>query len=125
MTEIVLVLIGLVAGALAAVVGVGGGVVFVPTLVIVAGFGQHLAEGTSLAVILPTMLIAAWTHSHAGRVAWGIALRIGGVGIIGGLIGARVALALDETLLQRLFAVLLIAVAVRMLGRVSRAAPED
>ncbi len=119
MTELALVLIGLAAGGIAATLGVGGGVVFVPALVIVAGFGQHLAEGTSLAVILPTTAIAAWTHTRAGRIEWPLAIRIGVFGIAGGLLGAQLALTLDETVLRRLFAVLLVIVAIRMLRRVS------
>jgi hypothetical protein len=88
-------------------------------LAIVAGFGQHLAEGTSLAVILPTTAIAAWTHARAGRIDWPLAWRIGVFGIIGGFVGAQLALALDEAVLRRLFAVLLVLVAIRMLRRVS------
>lgn len=122
MTTLALVLIGLVAGGVAASLGVGGGVIFVPALAIVAGFGQHLAEGTSLAVILPTTAIAAWTHARGGRIEWPIALRVGAFGIVGGLIGAQLALSLDETLLRRLFAGLLIIVAIRMLRRTQRSA---
>jgi uncharacterized membrane protein YfcA len=122
MTAAALVLIGLAAGGVAATLGVGGGVIFVPALAIVAGFGQHLAEGTSLAVILPTTAIAAWIHARAGRIEWPIAVRVGAFGIVGGLIGAQLALSLDETLLRRLFAGLLIVVAVRMLNRTQRSA---
>lgn len=124
MTELVLALVGLAAGMIAAGVGVGGGIIFVPALVIIAGFGQHLAEGTSLAVILPTMVVAAWTHGRAGRVEWATAARIGIVGVAGGLAGAWLALAIDEDLLQRLFAIVLVIVAVRMVRRTQRAAHE-
>jgi uncharacterized membrane protein YfcA len=124
MTELVLALIGLVAGAIAAAVGVGGGVIFVPALVIVAGFDQHLAEGTSLAVILPTMVIATWAHWRGRRVHWPAALRIGAFGIVGGLIGAQLALSLDEAVLRRLFAVLLLIIALRMVRRTQGAAHE-
>ena len=124
MTEIVLVVIGLVAGAVAAAVGVGGGVIFVPALAIVAGFDQHLAEGTSLAVILPTMVVATWAHSRGRRVHWPAALRIGAFGIVGGVVGAQLALSLDESLLRRLFAVLLLVIAFRMVGRTQRTAHE-
>ncbi len=122
MTELALVVIGLVAGGVAATLGVGGGIIFVPALAIVAGFGQHLAEGTSLAVILPTTAIAAWTHARARRIDWSIALRVGVFGVVGGVIGAQLALTLDETLLRRLFAGFLVLVAVRMLRRTQRSA---
>jgi uncharacterized membrane protein YfcA len=120
MTALALVLIGLVAGGIAATLGVGGGVVFVPALAIIAGFGQHLAEGTSLAVILPTAAIAAWTHARAGRIEWPIAVRVGVLGVVGGVVGAQLALTLDEMVLRRLFAALLVVVAVRMLRRTQR-----
>ena len=125
MTYLVLALLGIVGGALGAAVGVGGGVVFVPALAIVAGFDQHLAEGTSLAVILPTMIVAAATHARGGRVHRRAAIRIGSFGIIGGLAGARLALSLDELLLRRLFAVLLVVIALRMLRRTQRAVHEE
>jgi uncharacterized membrane protein YfcA len=119
-----LVGIGLVAGALAAGLGVGGGIIFVPVLVIVAGFDQQLAEGTSLAVIIPTMVVAAWTHGRRGLVDWAAATRIGGVGIIGALAGAWLALRIDEAILRRLFAVFLLLMAARMLSRTRRTDPE-
>ena len=124
MMQFWLALIGLGAGAMAATVGVGGGVVFVPALVIVAGFDQHLAEGTSLAVILPTMVIAAWTHNRAGRVAWAVAVRVGIFGVVGGVLGARLALTLHEAVLRKMFAILLLLIAVRMLTRTQRSAHE-
>jgi uncharacterized membrane protein YfcA len=125
MTYVVLALLGIVGGALGAAVGVGGGVVFVPALAVVAGFDQHLSEGTSLAVILPTMIVAAATHARGGRVHRPAAIRIGFFGIIGGLAGARLALSLDELLLRRLFAVLLVVIALRMLRRTQRAVHEE
>lgn len=115
MTVLALVLIGLVAGALATALGIGGGVVFVPALVVLLGFGQHLAEGTSLAVIVPTTIIGAWVHHRHGRIEWRTALTIGGFGVIGGLVGSRLALALEADVLRRLFAVLLLVVAARLL----------
>jgi uncharacterized membrane protein YfcA len=122
MTYLVLALIGVAGGALGAAVGVGGGVIFVPALAIVVGFDQHLAEGTSLAVILPTMIVATWAHARSGRVHRSAAVRIGTFGIIGGVAGAWLALSLDEAVLRRLFAVLLVIIAVRMLRRTQRSA---
>jgi len=71
------VLAGLVAGGLAAMLGIGGGIVYVPALVTVFGFAQHEAQATSLAVIVPTTVVAAWVHSRAGRVDWPRALALG------------------------------------------------
>ncbi len=122
MTELALALVGLAAGALSATLGIGGGVVFVPALAVIASFDQQLAQGTSLAVIVPTTIIGAWVHARAGRVDWPAALRVGAGGIVGGLLGAQVALGINEGLLRRMFAVFLVVVAVRMLLRASRTA---
>ena len=112
--------LGLFAGAMAAALGVGGGIIFVPALVIVAGFDQHLAQGTSLAIILPTAIVSTLVHARAGRVVWPVAIPIGVVGLIGALLGARAAIALDPELLRRLFGILLVVIATRMLLRARR-----
>jgi uncharacterized membrane protein YfcA len=112
--------LGLFAGAMAAALGVGGGIIFVPALVIVAGFDQHLAQGTSLAIILPTAIVSTLVHARAGRVVWPVAIPIGVAGLIGALLGARAAIALDPELLRRLFGILLVVIAARMLLRARR-----
>jgi uncharacterized membrane protein YfcA len=121
-TVVGLILIGLVAGALAASLGVGGGIVYVPALVTLFAFAQHEAQGTSLAVIIPTALLAATIHGRAGRVDWRTAILLGCGGIIGGLLGAGTALSLEAPVLRRMFAVFLIVMAIRMLRRTTRAA---
>lgn len=115
------VTIGLVAGTLAAMLGIGGGVVFVPALVTLFGFAQHEAQATSLAVIVPTTAVAAWVHSRAGRVDWPKALALGAGGLAGGAIGAWSALAVDGLILQRSFAAILLFVAYRMVQRAKAA----
>ncbi len=119
MTEIGYVILGLAAGTVSASMGVGGGIVFVPVLVILFSFDQHLAQGTSLAVIVPTAVVGAWVHSRSGRVDWSYALPLGIAGIAGGLLGGWIALALDDDVLRRLFAVMLVITAIRMI-RASR-----
>jgi len=116
------VTIGLAAGTLAAMLGIGGGVVFVPALVTLFGFVQHEAQATSLAVIVPTTAVAAWVHSRAGRVDWPRALALGAGGLVGGALGAWSALAVDGLILQRSFAAILLFVAYRMLQRAKAAA---
>lgn len=118
-----LVTVGLAAGVLSASLGVGGGVVFVPALVTLLGFEQQLAQGTSLAVILPTVTIGTTVHARAGRVDWPVAFAAGLGGVAGGLAGASVALGLPETVLRRLFAAFLVVVAVRMADRTKRPLP--
>ncbi len=115
MTVLVLILVGLAAGLLASALGVGGGIVFVPALVVVLGFDQHLAEGTSLAVIALTAGIGTWTHHRQGRVEWRIAGLVAAGGIAGALAGSTLAVRIDADLLQSLFAAFLALVALRMI----------
>lgn len=119
-----MVAIGLFAGALASLLGIGGGIVYVPALVALFSFDQHVAQGTSLAVIVPTAVVAATAHARAGRVDWRLAAGIGAGGATGGLLGAATALSLGGMLLRRMFAGLLVLVTVRMAARARRAAPD-
>jgi uncharacterized protein len=107
--------IGLGTGIVSAVLGVGGGIVMVPALVLVLGFSQHAAEGTSLAVVVPTALVGALRHGRSGYTDWRSGLEIGIGGIAGGVLGAVLALALDASVLQRLFGVFLLVMAGRLL----------
>jgi len=109
--------LGLVVGLIASTLGIGGGVVFVPALVVFFEFAQHTAQGTSLAVIVPTAIAGAFAHGRRGRVNWRIAGWIAAGGVIGGLVGSAAALSIDPDMLRRLFAVLLVVVAVRLLSR--------
>ena len=117
MTVVAFIALGLTAGVLAATLGVGGGIVYVPALVALFSFAQHEAQGTSLASIVPTTLVAALVHARAGRIDWRAAAVLGIGGVLGGVLGASSALALDDTLLRRLFAVFLVLMALRMLRR--------
>jgi uncharacterized membrane protein YfcA len=110
-----LVAAGAVAGLLAAILGGGGGIVFVPTLAALYSVDQHVAQGTSLAAMVPTTIVAAVAHGRAGRIDWPVTGPVALGGIIGGLAGAELALGLDPLVLRRLFAGLLIVVAIRML----------
>ena len=117
MIEVVaFVLLGLVTGLLASTLGIGGGIVFVPSLVVMFEFTQHIAQGTSLAVIVPTAVVGATLHARRGRVEWPVALVVAAGGVVGGLAGSAAALSLDEKLLRRLFAILLVVIAIRMIS---------
>ena len=107
---VLLVLTGFAAGTLAALLGVGGGLVFVPALVVFFGFDQHLAQGTSLAAIVPTTLVASIRHAGHGRIDWRIVSLLATGGVVGGLVGAGFALDLAPASLRRLFVVLLVIV---------------
>lgn len=112
-----LAVLGLVTGLLSSILGVGGGLVLVPALVLLFGFSQHGAEGTSLAVVIPTALVGAYRHTRRGYTRWSTGLTVGAGGLAGGLAGATVALALDGIVLQRLFGLFLALMTVRMLRR--------
>ncbi|MBW3577443.1 MAG: GNAT family N-acetyltransferase [Actinobacteria bacterium] len=116
--------LGLVTGVVSALLGIGGGAIIVPALVILFGYGQHLAEGTSLAIILPTAALGAVTHARRGYTDWRAGLQLGIGGMIGALLGAELALALPAPVLSRAFAVLLAVVTV-LLVREARSESED
>lgn len=120
------VLGGLAAGVTSAVLGVGGGVLMVPLMVLGLGYGQHVAEGTSLAVIIPTAITGAAAHARNGYTDVRLGLLIGAGGLLASFAGASIALSLPAVTLGRLYGVLQLVVALLML-RPSRAAgpPED
>lgn len=108
---------GLGAGMVSSVFGVGGGIVYVPLLVLGFGYGQHIAEGTSLAVIVPTALAGAVGHHRHDYTRWVTGLRLGAGGVAGGVAGAHAALSLPSDVLARLFGALLLVLAVLFLQR--------
>ncbi len=115
MTTIALALVlGLAAGALSGMFGVGGGILFVPTLALVLGLAQLSAQATSLAAIIPVVAVGAWRQHRYGHVRWRDAAVVGlasGVGVAG---GAVLADALGDVTLRRLFAALLVVLAARL-----------
>jgi uncharacterized protein len=115
-------LLGVAAGVLAGSFGVGGGILFVPTL-LALGLTQLEAEATSLLAILPTALAGTWRQRRYGNVDLRAALVLGLASIGGAVVGVRVATSLDEDVLRRLFALLLLAVAVQLAWRSLRNPP--
>jgi hypothetical protein len=109
-------ILGVAAGILAGMFGVGGGLLFVPTLVAL-GLGQLEAQATSLAAILPTVLAGAWSQRRYGNLELRPAVTLGLASVAGVLAGAAIAIALDEDVLRKLFAVLLLVVAARLAWR--------
>jgi len=110
------VLLGGVAGVLAGLFGVGGGILFVPTLTWL-GLTQLHAEATSLLAIIPTVLVGVWRQNRYGNVRWRPALIIGVASIGATVGGAQVAESLPEHVLRKLFAVLLIVTAAQIAWR--------
>lgn len=111
------VVIGFFAGTLGALMGVGGGIITVPALVTLYAFEQHLAQGTSLAVIVPTAVVAAIAHSRRGHVDWRLAITLASGGLAGGWLGGRTALAIDAPMLRILFVCFLLLMVARMMVR--------
>jgi uncharacterized membrane protein YfcA len=116
MTDIVkLLLLGLVAGGLSGLIGIGGGIVIVPALIFLFGFTQQQAQGTTLALLVPPIgILAAWTYYRQGFVNVQAAALIAAGFVIGSLLGARWATGLTNEALGRLFGVVLIAIGVKM-----------
>jgi uncharacterized protein len=118
-TIVLALLLGVAAGILAGMFGVGGGLLFVPTLVAL-GLGQLEAQATSLAAILPTVLAGAWSQHRYGNLELRPAVTLGLASVAGVLAGAATAIALDEDVLRKLFALLLLVVAARLAWRGGR-----
>jgi len=120
-TVVFAVSLGFAAGLLAGFFGVGGGILFVPTLVAL-GLSQLDAEATSLLAILPTVAAGTWRQRHYGNVRWRTAAVVGLASIAGVEVGVQIATALSEATLRRLFAGLLLLVAAQLAWRSRRPA---
>ncbi len=114
MSDLLAVASGFLVGLLSGVIGVGGGILLVPVMVIGFRFGQHVAQGTSLVAIIPTSLVGAATHQRAGHVKLSAAAWMGMVGVAGALAGAELALHLHPLVLARLFGFFLVLSALRI-----------
>lgn len=108
---------GVLVGVFSALFGVGGGLLMVPFMVLVLGFGQHVAEGTSLLVIIPTALAGVLAHRRHGYVSFPHGLILGIGGIVGALLGAQIALELGGDALQSLFGGFVVLVGVRLVAK--------
>jgi uncharacterized membrane protein YfcA len=123
MEAVLVVVLGVAAGAVAGLFGVGGGIIFVPTLSLVLGLGHLEAEATSLLAIIPVALLGSWRQSRTGTVRWRDAAVIGLVSIGSAIAGALIADAAPERALRIGFALLLIVTAAQLALRARRAQP--
>lgn len=111
-----LILLGIVAGVFSGIVGIGGGIILVPALVYVFGLSQHQAQGTSLGMLmLPVGILAVMQYYRQGFVDYKLVAFIAIGFVVGGYLGGRLAVNIPELLIKRLFALFMIAVAVKML----------
>ncbi len=115
-TFLLLGLTGILAGFLSGMVGVGGGIVMVPMMVFAIGMSQKMAQGTSLLVMLiPISIgISVWQYYKSGQVNITYALIVAGFFAVGGFLGSRLALNIDTGIVKKVFAVLMVVVAVKM-----------
>lgn len=110
-TIIIVMCIGLVAGVLSGLIGIGGGIIMVPMLLLL-GFSQQQAQGTSLAALLPPVTILAVLNYHkAGFIDWRYAILISLVFVIGGYFGSKIAVNIDQRTLKKIFGFVLLFVA--------------
>lgn len=115
-TILILLIIGFAAGLLSGLVGIGGGIVIVPALIYFLGLNQKMAQGTSLAMLsLPVALIGAYNYYRQGQVHWKYALILAATFIVGGYIGSKITLGLDMGIVKKIFAVMMLVLAIRYL----------
>jgi uncharacterized protein len=115
-TFIILVLIGLVAGVFSGMIGIGGAIIIIPALIFLLNLDQHTAQGTSLAIMLPPIgLLAAYNYYRVGALNLNYAMVIAATFFIGGYLGSKFALTIPVDILRKIFAIVLILIAVRLL----------
>jgi uncharacterized membrane protein YfcA len=114
---LLIVLLGIAAGAAAGLFGVGGGIIFVPTLTLVLGLGQLEAEATSLLAIIPVAILGSWRQTRTGHVNWRDATVMGVASVVTAIGGALIADVAPERVLRIGFAILLVATAIQLILR--------
>jgi hypothetical protein len=113
---LILIVIGIITGVMAGMLGIGGAIIMIPALVFLLGISQQSAQGTSLAVMLPPVgIIAAYNYYKAGHVNIKFAIILAVCFLVGSYFGSKLALNLPQSVLKKIFGVLLLLVAARML----------
>lgn len=108
--------VGLLAGFLSSLVGIGGGVVVVPALVLIFGITQKTAQGTTLAMLsFPVALVGAYNYYKAGAVDWKIAAMLACTFMVGGFLGSKIVVGLDMSVVKKIFAVMMLIIALKYL----------
>lgn len=113
---LLLIVIGIITGFMAGMLGIGGAIIMIPALVFFLGLSQQTAQGTSLAVMLPPIgIIAAFNYYKAGEVNIKFALILAATFLIGSYFGSKLALTIPQPVLKKIFGILLLLVAAKML----------
>jgi len=116
MDIVLCLLLGLVAGMCSGLLGIGGAVIMIPALVFMFGMNQHMAQGTTLALMVPPIgLLAAWTYFKGGYIDLKVAAFVALGFFIGGLLGARFAVNVDGATLKKVFGIFLFMVSLKMI----------
>jgi len=116
-TFIILIIIGLLAGVLSGLVGVGGGILMIPLLIIFLGLTQHEAQGTALFAMLPPIgILAAINYYKEGFVKWEYAIVIAFTFVIGGYLGSKLSLSLPPQMVRRVFGVIMLLGAIKLIS---------
>ena len=116
-TVLLLIIVGLAAGVLSGMVGVGGGIIVVPALVIFLGFSQHQAQGTSLGLLLlPVGILAVMNYYNKGFIDIKVVAIMSIAFILGGWLGSKLSLSLPQDTVKKIFAIVLFYTAFRMMG---------
>lgn len=115
-TIFILLAIGLFAGFMSGLVGIGGGVVIVPLLVYFLGYNQHLAQGTTLFMFMfPIGIFAVFNYYKNGSVDWKTAAVISSMFIIGAYFGSKTALKIDQAILKKVFGAFLLLISIKLI----------
>ncbi|MBY0481927.1 MAG: sulfite exporter TauE/SafE family protein [Chitinophagaceae bacterium] len=125
-TILLLLLVGLVAGTLSGLVGVGGGIIMVPALVLFLGFTQKQAQGTSLGImLLPVGILAVLQYYKQGYLNFNTVLIMSAAFVVGGFLGSKLALSLSDDKMKKVFAIILLLVSLKMLFFDNSAKPKQ
>ena len=115
-TCIILIVIGLLAGILSGLVGVGGGILMIPLLIIFLGLTQHQAQGTALFAMLPPIgILAAMNYYKEGFVKWEYAAVIALTFVVGGYFGSKLSISLPDQTVRRVFGVIMLIGAIKLI----------
>jgi uncharacterized protein len=113
---LILLILGLVAGYLSGLVGIGGGIIIVPVLVYLLSYTQHKAQGTTLLLfMLPVGFLAVYNYYQKGQVDYKAALIIASTFIIGSYFGSKTALAIDTALVKKIFGAVIFVISIKMM----------
>jgi Sulfite exporter TauE/SafE. len=113
---LILIVIGIITGVMAGMLGIGGAIIMIPALVFLLGISQQTAQGTSLAVMLPPVgIIAAYNYYKAGHVNIRFAIVLAVFFLVGSYFGSKLALNIPQEALKKIFGILLLLVAAKML----------